>query len=374
MNNTLIDERLDSGNSTTSWFRRIWRIFKRFCLVAFLLVAMFLIIGFFYERSALKSIAATMRPPGKRVDIGGRSIHLHVQGEGSPTVIFESGLGASSIVWNSVAPEVAKSTRVVTYDRAGLGWSDPGPRSDVDSIVADLRAALNAERIEGPYVLVGQSIGGIYIRMFSYRDPMDVVGIVLVDSSHEDQFDRFPEPMRRKIRRAQTILPVIAQSARFGIPRMWLEFRSRAMPNNKLPKESNEAIRKLSTSHATLRTVGREFSTLEEIGKQVRAEQVPWGDLPLVVLTAGRKNTGLPPQVSPDEISQLWIGLQKELASRSTNSTHRIAEGTGHNIHVEQPEIVVEEILRLLETIRTKDVSSGASAPSGLGDCRLNAV
>lgn len=128
------------------------------------------------------------------VDIGGRSLHVSCTGAGNPTVILEAGLGrvASSTIWKAVQPAVAEITRVCAYDRAGRGTSDPDPRTATEfrtgrAAVEDLRLLLRAASITGPYVLVGHSLGGAYTRLYAGRFPQDVVGMVLLDASHEEQ-------------------------------------------------------------------------------------------------------------------------------------------------------------------------------------------
>src|SRR5436305_3047923 len=111
-------------------------------------------------------------PPGRMVDIGGRSLHLNCKGKGSPTVILMAGGGAFSIDWALVQPKVAESTHVCSYDRAGLGWSDPGPADEtVEQTIGDLHALLRAAGEKGPYLLVGASIGGIFIRAYQHAFP-----------------------------------------------------------------------------------------------------------------------------------------------------------------------------------------------------------
>jgi pimeloyl-ACP methyl ester carboxylesterase len=131
------------------------------------------------------------------VDMGGHRLHIDCVGQGSPTVILESGLGNMSADWANVQPEVAKTTRVCTYDRAGTGWSEPGPEPrDPQQIARELHTLLGNARIDGPYVLVGQSFGGLYVRMYAARFPQEVEGMVLVDASHPDMWTRLPpEPV-----------------------------------------------------------------------------------------------------------------------------------------------------------------------------------
>ena len=126
-------------------------------------------------------------PPGKRVDIGGRKLHVNCTGAGGPTVILESGASSFAIDWALVQPAVSRTNRVCSYDRAGYGWSDPAP-FDLrgDEAMRDLHAALDALGEKAPFVLVGQSMGGRFVRLFARRYPADVVGIVLVDAEHED--------------------------------------------------------------------------------------------------------------------------------------------------------------------------------------------
>src|SRR5689334_11662432 len=124
-------------------------------------------------------------PPGRLVDVGGRKLHLDCSGRGSPTVILVAGGAAFAIDWALVRPTVARTTRVCSYDRAGLGWSDPGPAEEtVEETIDDLHGLLKAAGEPGPYVLVGASIGGIYIRAYQHQFPTDVAGLVFTNSSH----------------------------------------------------------------------------------------------------------------------------------------------------------------------------------------------
>jgi pimeloyl-ACP methyl ester carboxylesterase len=129
-------------------------------------------------------------PPGRLVRVNNRLMHIHATGEGAPTVLFESGMGASCLSWTHVQPAVAEFSRAVSYDRAGHGWSDPahGPRT-AQQIAQELHALLNIAEVPGPYVLVGHSFGGYVTRAFARLYREEVVGMVLVDSIHPAEWE-----------------------------------------------------------------------------------------------------------------------------------------------------------------------------------------
>ncbi len=152
------------------------------------------VVGAIYQAFGTQIYRRIYPPPGELVDVGGHSLHINCVGEGSPTVILESGSGATSVDWANIQPEVANTTRVCAYDRAGSGWSEPGPGpGDPQQIAGELHTLLGNARIDGPYVLVGHSFGGLYIRMYADLYPNEVEGMVLVDSSHPEQSKRTAE-------------------------------------------------------------------------------------------------------------------------------------------------------------------------------------
>ena len=140
------------------------------------------LVGWIYEPLAEAADAKAYPPPGKMVDVGGYRLHLNCTGSGSPTVVIESGLGDSSATWGWVQPEVAKTTRVCTYDRAGMGWSEtsPQPRT-AREFAKELHTLLAKANEPGPYVLVGHSLGGYTVRVYAHDYPAEVVGVVFVD-------------------------------------------------------------------------------------------------------------------------------------------------------------------------------------------------
>src|SRR5947207_15639043 len=164
----------------------MWRWTMRISVVlgAFLIVAA--LSGVTYQWIATRKELAATPPPGRLVDLGGYRLHLWCTGDGAPAVILDAGLGGTSAGWGFVQPEVARFTRVCSYDRAGMGYSDPGPSPrTARRIVHELAQLLDRAGISGPLVLVGASIGGLFVRVFASEHGERVVGLVLVDASHE---------------------------------------------------------------------------------------------------------------------------------------------------------------------------------------------
>jgi pimeloyl-ACP methyl ester carboxylesterase len=260
---------------------------------------------------------------------GGRRLHINCSGmnfEGSPTVLLESGAGNDSSVWNRVQAEVAKFTRVCSYDRAGLGSSDPvsAPRTIV-AVTEDLHTLLANAKVFGPYVLVGHSLGGILVRLYASYYPAQVVGMVLVDSAHEDEPDRG--------------LALIPQDT-------FKEMLKKLGPED-LVVQSPENI-----ASCSIRTV---------------MDALNWhGDIPLVVLTQGRPygpDMFAVPSIAP-KAYQLHLALQRDLMHRSSRGRQVIAEKSGHGIHQDQPELVIDAIRHVVKEVKTTGRTRKQSHPS----------
>ncbi len=255
------------------------------------------------------------------VDVGGYRLALEGRGVGSPAVVLDAGLGDDMATWSAVVEAVARVTRVVAYDRAGVGASEPAPAPRTGrEVVGDLHALLLAARIPGPYVLVGQSFGGYTARLYAHRYPDDVAGMVLVDAPHEDRDTRF-----------LALLP---------------------------PQDPTEAATLASLRH--LLTQGKrdpaqmpEGMDLLATEAQVRATG-SLGARPLVVLTAGCPHpvlADLPADVAA-RASQVVQDGQRELAGLSSRSHHIIARESGHHIQRDQPPVVIDAIRQVVEAVR----------------------
>jgi pimeloyl-ACP methyl ester carboxylesterase len=232
----------------------------------------------------------------QKVDVGGHSLQLLIGGQGSPAVVFEAGFGADIASWSRVQKDVAAFAQTVSYDRAGLGQSNPGPKPrSAKQIATELHVALEKSGIKPPYVMVGHSFGGIYVRVFADMYPKEVVGLVLIDPSQESFND-------------------------------WL---IKNQPDRVKASESN--IAKAGEG------VQAEFASVDASYSQARAAKVPAG-IPVTLLTATVDDS------MPPEARKVWIEKHKEWLATVPGSKHIVVEKASHFIQAQQPAVVIEAI------------------------------
>jgi len=320
--------------------------FRRLSVVATLLLVL-AAGGHAFQRLSEDADLARHPPPGRWVDVGGYRLQLHCTGSGSPTVMLEAGLGNGITHWSALQPLLAVHTRVCSYDRAGLGWSDLGPLPrDADRIAAEFAALMGAADETAPVVLVGHSNGGLYARLFAYRQPHRVAGLVLLDPNHEDGPQcELPPAMR------WSYGPLV-QTAPLGLPRLLLPLLFPLQPT-RLPDEAREAFAALRARSAALRTTWDELNQACSSYATLKAERRDLGELPLVLMSAGRR---------PAEVGD-FIALHAALADSSRRGEHSVVEGAGHFLQLEVPERVAESVLRLVWQARAASTGDVHSEP-----------
>lgn len=327
-------------------------------LLLFLLIAWVAVRG----RRIRTEMAARYPPPGQMVDVGGFRMHIHCQGcrhgDSAPTVVMEAA--EFSLTWDLVQPEVARFARVCSYDRAGLGWSDrsPNPRTAAN-IVRELHTLLRQAGVDPPYVLVGHSKGGLFVRLYAHEYPDEVVGLVLVDSSHEEQELRFPEAVARLNRRGrrQTVrlLRLMQPLNSLGLLAPILK-RYAGNLLATIPERVREMGLAVALSDRFFATVVDETVYLEENYAATRAAQITTlGQIPLIVLTAVDQFAALEGQVATEDVDRLKSvvrELQAELCALSTNGRQVMVGGSGHFIQVDRPHAVINAIRDVVDAAR----------------------
>ena len=275
--------------------------------------------GALYQVAATAIDRQSFVPPGRLIDVGGHRMHISCIGQGSPTVILEAGAGSPTNIWARVQPELAKQARVCAYDRAGLGWSEPGPQPrDAASVAQELHTLLQRAGEAGPFVLAGHSLGGQYALMFAERYPEATAGLVLIDAQHPDTNFRNPEAQavyRQQLQQAS----IFGMLSRFGIVRLL----GLAPADPRLPADAQAALN-MAKNTTDLITVYR--AELQAV--PANRDQLHLGgdlrDLPLAVVSATEHGM-------PADLEGYWMGLQRELAALSTNSRHDIVAGADHS-------------------------------------------
>jgi pimeloyl-ACP methyl ester carboxylesterase len=300
--------------------------------------------------------------PGRFVDIGGFRLHLNCAGSGTPTVILDAALGGSSVSWSLVQPEVARFARVCSYDRAGFGWSDPGPMPrTAGRLAGELRELLRRAGVDPPFLLVGHSFGGLVMHVFARRYRADTAALLLVDPAHPEDWVT-PAPKEQiKIDRGVLLCRYGARAARFRVAHLVgklatigafgpAEALVRLVSLGRLSKEDQGILapvwRLSPEARRPLRWFWSQPRFFEALGSQIASMPVSaaealeassggYGDLPLIT-------------ISSTEPGEYRLAQQETLARLSTRGRHIVASASGHWVPLDQPQVVVDAIRELV--------------------------
>ncbi len=317
---------------------------------------------------------------GKIVDIGGQRIFIDCRGTGSPTVLLEAGAGDFSLVWVLVQGRVAAFTRVCSYDRGGYLWSEPGQRPRTYAQLAlELRTALDRSGVRPPYLLVGQSYGGLVVRGFASRYPSDVDGMVLVDAVHEDErivYGGEAHRLRDAARGRPSPEPRIALDTQFEhMARDSAALPPQALPPpfDRLPADAQRIWRMAQGQPLYRMAWAAEMDwSPEELARmhhQRLSNRQSLGNMPLIVLarTSGEYEKGL--GISADSLESERRSYEADLAALSSDGRLVFANASGHNIHIEDPALVIRSIRSVVQRARVnksrKTIGAAKAFPPG---------
>ena len=331
--------------STKSY--RTWRkVVERIVLSVVVILVAVLAGSSAFNAIALHYYWAYNSPPGAFYSVNGHRMHINCTGSGSPTIILEAGLGNDSLTWGGVQPVLSSTTRVCSYDRAGFGWSDPLPvPRDADHIAAELHELLLQAKVTGPIVLMGHSVGGIYMRDYATRYPENLAGFVFEDSSTPLQ-DENPvmKAMDSKVppRWAFELLTKSAMST--GIPRL-LGMCSQSI------KGFDAHAAKLQAEDICHTNVSPMFDAMDGFNRsgQETVHTGPYGALPILIIS---EDPAKIPAGVPAEGANVFNGMQEDLKKLSTRSRRIIAKGSTHYIHIDRYELIEKEVPLFIEQIR----------------------
>lgn len=288
--------------------------------------------------------------PGQLIDVGGYRMHIHCIGEGNPTVVMEAGMSGWSTDWLLVQPEVAQVTRTCAYDRAGYGWSEEGPKpQDSQQVAAALNTLLSGAGIDGEIVLVGHSLGGVFAQYYARTYPQQVAGLVLVDSVHPRQSQIMPEDVRDKY---EGDLKTLTAFTRVFAPTGLLRLAGQTVSPiaDKLPGEDRDMVRALGYQSKAYRALDAEMAAFQQSQAQVQEA----GPLPEHILLATIRATAVenyPPGFSADTIKPLWDQMQADLSDSATLPPV-VAAHSGHYVHIDEPELVAQTVLEIVNLVR----------------------
>jgi len=336
------------------------------------ILALLLASGAVYQAVGTVRDRRRFLPPGRLLPVNKRRIHIYVTGQGRPTVVFESGMGASCLSWTHVQPAVAEFSCAVSYDRAGHGWSDPAhePRT-AQQIAQELHSLLDAAGVSGPYVLVGHSFGGYVNRAFAHLYREDVVGMVLVDSIHPAEWENPTPEQLMMIRGGLRYIRIASWLARLGVARFCLARLAQGAPRlaraaasafgagvssaveriageiRKLPAPILPVVQAFWSQPKNFISLGEHVAALPVSAAQA-AEVKSLGDLPLVVL-------------SGDHHAAPYADWQRDLARLSSRGVQLVAGECGHWIHLDHPELVTRAIREVVAAARSSAGMEGST-------------
>jgi pimeloyl-ACP methyl ester carboxylesterase len=312
-----------------------------------------LVAGYIYENVQEARDRRRYPAPGTRVRVGGRQLHLLCQGDGEgPTVVIEQGIACPAIVWQGVQSAIARFARVCTYDRPGFQWSDAAaPGRSLEERVADLHAVLQGAAVPTPYLLVGHSLGGLFVRRFAARYPDLVAGFVLVDSPDEPVV--FRSALAGFYAQGIRMQQILGIAARFGL----LRLVGRRLPMLMLPDDPVGYALCVRPGHAA--AAADDFRAVLNASEAMRQAQQPGclGDRPTVVIAHG-----VPFPAMAAVMEEGWGEGLERVCALSNDSELVVARNSGHLVYMDEPTLVVESVRRVHTAVRDRAPLSGREA------------
>ncbi len=304
----------------------MFRVFGLFMLVGCAMNVM--------AQDATTHDAMIMTMPGKLVSVGTHRLHINCTGSGTPTVVIDSGLGGFSLEWDNVQKSLSESMQICTYDRAGYGWSDPGPEPrNTQTIATELHTLLVNAEIPGPYILVGHSFGGYNIRYYASLYPQTVLGMVLIDASHPEQFERLPQ--------------VEVKPSEVKRKNSWTVALARPVLPDNYPAQARQLAFLLMSSYKAAQTQAEEWEQFRASAQQViHEDHLP--DVALTVVTRGKRVW--PQNDFGNRSEQVWAELQGELSHLTSHADQIIASKSGHLVHLDEPQLVISAIMKTAQS------------------------
>jgi pimeloyl-ACP methyl ester carboxylesterase len=293
--------------------------------------------------------------PHRLVDVGGRRLNLFCLGSGTPTVILDGGLGDDITSWRKVQGELARTTQVCSYDRAGNGFSDPAPEPRTASALSrDLEHLIHAARLRPPFVIIGASIAGLHTRLFVDRHLHDIAGVVLVDPSFEHQVARYEEatPAFRsaadqQINTFKSCIEQLGSGPAKAGSQTWKDCVGDPDPD--LPPEVVSALAARVTPQAYRMALSELLEFEGRSADEVDASRRSWGDLPLIVLTAGGSS---PTDADQAVRNRIWNDAHDRIAALSSRGINRVVPNATHHIQLSTPDAVIAAVNEVIAQSR----------------------
>lgn len=344
---------------------KLMRWTLRIGAAAALLLLLLLAAGGIYQAVATAREQSAFPPLGRLVDAGGHRLHLYCTGEGSPAVVLEAGIGMASPAWSKVQPLLQNLTQVCSYDRAGMGWSEPGPLPrDGVHMVRELHTLLSNSGMSAPYVLAGHSFGGRLVRLYAAAYPKLVAGLVLVDTPPDDLFEKletgFPQEFPDQDESLVKTVNLLRVGAWFGIHRL---LGLTAGNLERFPEQMRDRARVIRLWRRALEANYGEVLSNRDTMRQLRNSDWNLGERPLAVISAGPppSDAPLPEGAGLGEAwAYWWRRGQAGMALRSNDGRHIYAEKSGHNVQFDQPEVVAQAISWVVQ--RCRDAAANRNA------------
>ncbi len=285
-------------------------------------------------------------PPGELIDAGGYNLHVVKKGSGTPTIVFEAGSGETSLSWRGIPDALSEDATVVVYDRAGYAWSEQAPSArSGENIVQELHEALQNAELPGPYILVGHSLGGMYVRLFAQTYPDQVTGLVLVDARPEND-ERESKPILEKENfsgNPSVFTMKLLKSS--GVMRIFKDWLLEGL----IPKEDRDMFVNVIAKSTFFEAKDEEGRLAYITEDSIRGRHL--GNLPVRIITRGIAPDYVSAGISEEggrKLEEIWQTGQRQLLDISSDSEQVIAEASGHMIIHDQPELVVDKIRELL--------------------------